>query len=161
MADPRLRKPLRGELDNIVLKAMAKRPADRYTSIEQFAYDIQRHRTGRTVLAQGHAFPYRVRKFIRRNWTLVATTTMLSFALLAGVVSTLHQAGIANHQRALAERRYNDVRALATTMLFGIHDRFVISLAQPRREGSHSKRALNTLKCWQKTPRGTPLWNRS
>jgi eukaryotic-like serine/threonine-protein kinase len=122
VAQTNFRNQVRGELDNVVLKAMAKRPADRYTSVEQLADDIRRYRTGLPVHAQGHALHYRARKFIQRNFTLVAAAGLLVIALAAGVVATLYQAGVANRQRAIAERRYNDVRALATAMLFGIHD---------------------------------------
>ena len=43
VALPAFRKQLRGELDDLILKAMAKDPAHRYSSVEQLADDIDRY----------------------------------------------------------------------------------------------------------------------
>ena len=40
---PKLRGALRGDLDNIVAKALKKRPAERYASAEAFADDLRRY----------------------------------------------------------------------------------------------------------------------
>src|SRR5690606_36691309 len=53
---------LRGELDSIVLKAMAKAPAERYASVERFAADLRRYLDGRPVLARPQTWSYRTRK---------------------------------------------------------------------------------------------------
>ena len=47
-----LRKTLRGDLDNIVLKSLRKEPRDRYASAGQLAVDIQRYLTGQPVIAR-------------------------------------------------------------------------------------------------------------
>src|SRR5581483_10416761 len=43
----------RGEVDNIILKAMRKEPLARYATVEQLDADLQRFLSGRPVLAQG------------------------------------------------------------------------------------------------------------
>src|SRR5262249_32733265 len=43
----------RGEVDNIILKAMRKEPSDRYASVEQLDADLRRFLSRRPVLAQG------------------------------------------------------------------------------------------------------------
>lgn len=118
----RLRRRLEGDLDNIVLKAMAKEPSRRYASADEFAADIRRHLEGRPVTARPDTFFYRSSKFIRRNRAAVAATAMVFVALVAGLVGIAWQARIARTERARAEARFNDVRSLAQSVIFDIHD---------------------------------------
>ena len=115
-------KRLRGELDNVVLKALAKDPSRRYNSVEQLEDDISRYRTGLPLVAQGDALSYRFGKFVRRRRGWVAATALVFVSICGGVVATISEANEARRQQALAEKRYNDVRSLATTILFDIHD---------------------------------------
>jgi eukaryotic-like serine/threonine-protein kinase len=119
---PKLRRQLRGDLDNVVLKALSKEPARRYASAEQFAADIQRHREGRPVLAAPDSLLYRGKKFVRRNAWGVAAAILLLLAVLVGAFATLHQARIAAINEQRADKRFNDVRKLANSLLFEIHD---------------------------------------
>jgi serine/threonine protein kinase/tetratricopeptide (TPR) repeat protein len=47
-----LRRELSGNLDNIILKALSKKEADRYDSVEEFIIDIERHLEGKAITAQ-------------------------------------------------------------------------------------------------------------
>jgi eukaryotic-like serine/threonine-protein kinase len=95
---------LRGDLDTIVAKALRKKPADRYTSVEAFAADVQRHLEGQAVLAQPPTWRYRARKFARR-WRLpLAAAAMVLASLVAGLGAALWQAREA-HAQATAPRR--------------------------------------------------------
>ncbi len=58
---------LRGDLDNIVLKALKKEPDRRYRSAESFSDDIGRHLAGLPVTARPDTFSYRAEKFVKRN----------------------------------------------------------------------------------------------
>ncbi len=125
----KLRRRLSGDLDNIVLKAMRKEPHQRYASVEQFAEDIRRHLEGLPVTAVKGSFAYRAHKFIRRNRVGIAASVLLVLTLLGGVAATIRQARIARKQaelasieRAKAEKRFNDVRELANSLIFEIHD---------------------------------------
>jgi tetratricopeptide (TPR) repeat protein len=118
----KLRKRLKGDLDNIVLKALSKEPARRYVSVQQLAEDIHRHLEGRPVLAVPDSFLYRGNKFIRRNVWAVIAAALVFLAVLAGVLATLHQARIAAANERRANVRFNDVRKLANSLLFEIHD---------------------------------------
>jgi tetratricopeptide (TPR) repeat protein len=106
---------LRGDLDLIVLKALRKDAARRYTSVAQLAQDIQRHLGALPILAAPDAWAYRTRKFVTRHWLGVSAVAAVILALVAGGATTWWQA-----QRA--ERRFNDVRRLANTFMFDIHD---------------------------------------
>ncbi|MCC7069534.1 MAG: protein kinase, partial [Burkholderiales bacterium] len=58
---------LRGDLDNIVLKAMQKAPERRYASAEQLADDVRRYRDNLPVRARPDSWRYRSWKFVMRN----------------------------------------------------------------------------------------------
>ena len=104
---------LSGELDNIVLMALRKEPARRYSSVEQFGEDLRRYRAGLPVLAQPATAGYRLRKFVSRHRAAAITVALLVPTLVAGVVSTLWQA-----RRAEAERdRAEEVNAFLGDML--------------------------------------------
>jgi non-specific serine/threonine protein kinase/serine/threonine-protein kinase len=117
-----LRKRLRGDLDTIALKALRKAPADRYASAEAFADDVRRHLDGRPVWARPQTFAYRSAKFVRRNpWSVTAASVAI-FSLLAGIATAAKEARLADAQRQRAERRFAQVRRLAGTLLFELHD---------------------------------------
>ncbi|MFK7887496.1 MAG: tetratricopeptide repeat protein [Gammaproteobacteria bacterium] len=64
---PRLQRELRGDLDNIVLKALRKEPEQRYASMSHFADDIERYLRQEPVRAHTPSWRYRTAKFVRRN----------------------------------------------------------------------------------------------
>jgi len=118
----RLRKRLRGDLDNIVLVALRKDPARRYASVEQFSEDVRRHLEGLPVHARADTISYRATKFIKRNRIGVAAATLVFVTLLGGVIATAWQARVARTERARAEQRFNDVRKLANSFIFEFSD---------------------------------------
>ncbi len=113
---------VRGDLDNILLMALRKEPARRYQTVDQFADDIRRHLESRPVLARKDTIGYRARKFVRRNRVAVAGALLILVSLIGGLIATAWQAHRATVQKALAERRFNDVRELAHSVLFDYHD---------------------------------------
>lgn len=117
-----LRRRLAGDLDNIVLKALHKDPARRYASADQLADDLIRHLKGFPVRARPDALSYRVGKFIGRHRVAVLATSVAALALIATTGLALWQAEVARSQRSLAEARFNDLRKLAHTVIFEMHD---------------------------------------
>ena len=115
-------KILRGDLDNIVLMALRKEPERRYQSVEQFSEDIRRHLESRPVHARKDTLGYRSAKFVRRNKFSLAAATLVLLILIGGIIATSWQAQIATREKARAERRFNDVRKLANSVLFDYHD---------------------------------------
>jgi non-specific serine/threonine protein kinase/serine/threonine-protein kinase len=118
----RLRRQLSGDLDNIVLMAMRKEPQRRYQSVEQLTADILRHLEGQPVAARKGTFGYRAGKFLKRHAAGAVATVLVFLTLVGGIVVSTWQARIAREQRARAERRFNDVRKLANSILFELHD---------------------------------------
>jgi serine/threonine protein kinase/tetratricopeptide (TPR) repeat protein len=95
----KLRRRLRGDLDNIVLMALRKEPQRRYASVQQFSEDIRRHLEGLPVVAHGDTPAYRAAKFVQRHKTGVAAVALIFLSLAAGIVGTLRQARIAAAER--------------------------------------------------------------
>ena len=114
-------KILQGDLDNIVLMAMRKEPERRYASVGQFSEDIRRHLEGLPVIARKDTLGYRTSKFVARNKIAVAAAALIILSLIGGIATTGWQAHRANQQRARAERRFNQVRQLANSLLFELH----------------------------------------
>lgn len=118
----RLQKRLTGDLDNIVLMALQKEPARRYASVQQFSEDIRRHLEGMPVSARKDTLGYRAGKFVRRHKTGTAAAVLTLLILLGGIIATTREARIARMERERAERRFNQVRTLAHSVLFDYHD---------------------------------------
>jgi eukaryotic-like serine/threonine-protein kinase len=108
---------LKGDLDNIVLKALKKEPERRYSSVEFFSEDVRRYLEGLPVAARPDTFSYRAEKFIKRNRAGVFAGALILIAIIGGAVATFWQATIARAERIRAEKRFNDVRALANSFL--------------------------------------------
>jgi tetratricopeptide (TPR) repeat protein/predicted Ser/Thr protein kinase len=107
------RRELAGDLDNIVLHSLEKSPARRYPSVESFAADLQRYLDGFPVHARPASWRYRAGKFVRRQRTLVASALVLTVVALVSLAAVLHSARLAEHQRALAQLRFDQGRELA------------------------------------------------
>jgi len=87
--DPRsLARLLGGELDWIVMKAIDKDRARRYSSAQDLAADLQRLRRNEPVLARPPSPAYRLRKFVRRHRAGVAAAAAVLFALVVGLVGS-------------------------------------------------------------------------
>jgi tetratricopeptide (TPR) repeat protein len=112
-APKHLRSKLRGDLDNIVLKAMQKDPTRRYSSAEQLSEDLRRHLIGFPVLARPDSVAYRAGKFVRRNRWFVATASVAALGVSIAAVTAIHEG-------RRAARRFSQVRTLANRMLFEV-----------------------------------------
>jgi non-specific serine/threonine protein kinase/serine/threonine-protein kinase len=146
----RLRRRLSGDIDNIVLMAMRKEPLRRYRSAEQLGEDIRRHRMGMPVIARPDTVGYRVSKFVGRHRMGVATAALFCLSLVAGLTGTASGWGAAKNlaeeatqqrdaaqiERDRAQRRFEEVKALAHTLMYDLHDEVV------RLDGSMEARTL-------------------
>jgi eukaryotic-like serine/threonine-protein kinase len=102
----RLRRTLRGDVDNIVFMAMRKEPERRYASAQQMASDIQRYLEGKPVIARRDTMSYRTAKFIRRHWLPVTAGVSTVFLILAFATTTYVQSlRIAAERDRVAEQR--------------------------------------------------------
>lgn len=103
---------LKGDLDAIVLTALAKSPSRRYGSAEAMAEDIRRHLTRVPIRARHRTLAYRAGRFIARNRLGLATTGAIMLALVTGLSTALWQAGKAKEQAEAAEQSRDFVISL-------------------------------------------------
>jgi serine/threonine-protein kinase len=108
----KIRTALNGDLDTIILKALKKRPGDRYASVDSFRQDIERHLSGHAVLAKSDTLWYRSRKFLVRNRLAAAAATAVMLALVAGLGIALWQANVAERQTRVAQDQARTAEAV-------------------------------------------------
>lgn len=119
---------LRGDLDNIVLKALEKEPARRYQRAADLAGDLRRYLRGLPVEARSGGAAYRARKFVSRHRRSLAAAVLVFAAIAAAVTDAVLQG-------RRAQRRFDDLRQLAGTFLFEFHDAIAtLPGATPARE---------------------------
>src|SRR5262249_4886256 len=107
-----LRRRLRGDLDTIVLKAIARERERRYPSVEQLADDIRRHLDDRPIAARPDAAIDRARKFVRRNAVAVSAAALIAVTLAAGIAATTWQAVKARRESRRADAQAAAARAV-------------------------------------------------
>jgi serine/threonine-protein kinase len=100
-AEP-LQKTLRGDLDNIVARALRKNPHERYASVRELADDLQRYLRNEPVLARPTSTWYRVRKFVRRHRLPVAVASTALVAVIATAAVAVVQARKAESEARVA-----------------------------------------------------------
>ena len=110
---------LRGDLDAVVSKALRAEPGLRYGSAAELGADLRRFLERRPVAARRGTFAYTASRFAARHrWALLGTAAGISLLAATVVVSAVRLRA----ERDLAQRRYDDVRALASRFLFDFHD---------------------------------------
>jgi eukaryotic-like serine/threonine-protein kinase len=80
---------LAGDLDTIVLRAIANQPQERYSSAGELASDLENYLEGRPVLAQRPRWGYLTYKFLRRHrlGAAVAGTAALFLMAFSGIMA--------------------------------------------------------------------------
>ena len=113
LSQPRLRKVMRSELDWVVLKAMRRDRAERYSSAAELAHELQRFLDDQPLQAVPHSRRYVLGKYLRRNRLAVAAASAVSLAVLVGLGLSLYGLQQAREQRALAEQRSAELERVA------------------------------------------------
>src|SRR5262249_3128781 len=108
----KLSKLLRGDLDNIIAKALKKLPEERYSSAIAMADDIRRYLRNEPISARPDTLTYRWAKFIRRNKTAVILALLAPVATMAGAMGTLVESSRARRQPDFALRQLSRAEAI-------------------------------------------------
>jgi serine/threonine protein kinase/Tol biopolymer transport system component len=83
----KLTRQLNGDLDAIVLKALAKEPAERYQSADALADDLRRYLHHESIGARPDTPGYRLRTFTSRHRRLAGLGAVAAVLLLAGALA--------------------------------------------------------------------------
>ncbi len=120
-----LARALSGDLDNIVLKSLAKRPEERYGTALALALDLRAYLDGHIVSAQPATPSYRVAKFLRRNAWQAAAGAALVALLTIGLIVTAWQWRTAREERIRAELFARQSREMAGLLIIDLHQALV------------------------------------
>jgi serine/threonine protein kinase len=115
VSDERLRRKLRGDLETIAAKALEKDARRRYASVNDLAADLRRYLDGRPVEARPATFSYRAGKMLRRHRVAIPAGALAAVLILAFAATAWWQA-------RSARRSFDDVRGLAHSVIFELHD---------------------------------------
>jgi tetratricopeptide (TPR) repeat protein/predicted Ser/Thr protein kinase len=139
LSTKRLRQTLVGDLDAIVMRAMRKEPEHRYTSVEQFAADIQRYLNLQPVIARQGTWLYYSTRFVRRNTVPVGATALVLTAIIVSTttISIEYKRAQADRDKAMRAQQVSDRVSKFMDMVF--------SEAHPYATGGHSVTARELL----------------
>lgn len=110
---PVLRRRLAGELDFVVLKAIAQDREARYDSVADLNADLERHLRQEPVHAHPPSWPYRAQKFIRRHRTAVALGFLVLLTMVLGILGTTVGMVKANREADATRRALDEAEELA------------------------------------------------
>jgi hypothetical protein len=105
---PALRRALQGDIDTIVLKALATAPEQRYASVQALAEDIDRHLQALPIHARPATWHYRAGRLLRRHMLAASAAAAVAVALVTGAGVAAWQASIARDEarRSLAVQAF-------------------------------------------------------
>jgi serine/threonine protein kinase len=120
-ATPATARVLRGDLDNIVGKALRRDPQERYGTVDAFADDLRRFLADEPVKARPDSLAYRTSKFVARHRGSVLSGVAIALALLLTGAFAVQQMFEARAQRdnAVAAARRANAQSELTEFLLG------------------------------------------
>ena len=159
----RLKKRLRGDLDAIVLKTLAKDRNARYSSPNELAADLERAMDLRPVSAMPNTRAYRLSRFARRHKFSIGSASAILLALIAGLTAATLGMLEAQRQHQIAEQRQQvleqvtrfqqamladvDIQAMGIGLIDGLREQLqsVVIGEDPDRDAAAPQRALEQL----------------
>ncbi|HYM35155.1 MAG TPA: protein kinase, partial [Steroidobacteraceae bacterium] len=124
----RLRARLEGDLDAILLRALRKELEYRYTTIDQFASDLQSYLSREPVKARQGNWFYYAKRFTRKHAWGVSAAAAFVMMITAALIVTAYQAKQIASERDNVSREKQTSDAVAKFMtndVFGAADPFV------------------------------------
>ncbi len=106
------------DLQSVILKALEKDPARRYSSVDALSADVEAFMAGMPVKAQPATWRYQASRFVARHRGAVSAAAITSATILGLSGWSLYSAQIAREQSALAQKRLVAVREIANKVVF-------------------------------------------
>ncbi len=100
------------DLEAVVMKALARRPSERYGSAMAFADDLRNAYQCRPVTARRPTVMYRVSRFVRRNTVSLALAGVVAFAMFALGLAQVAAWKQASHERSRAAEVVGLIRGM-------------------------------------------------
>lgn len=94
---------LSGDIDTILMKALAKAPEQRYPSVEAMWLDLQRHQDGRPIHARPQSLGYQLHKYVSRHRWSLALGSLAALILITALGASLWQSRQAVREAARAQ----------------------------------------------------------
>ena len=113
----RLAKQFRGDLDNILGRALKRDASERYQSITALADDLRRYLRHGVVSVRADSTWYRFSRFVRRNRVAVVAAGIVAAALLGATVFSRQQMRVAEAQRDDAQLNARFAQATGDVLL--------------------------------------------
>ena len=102
----------RGDLNTVVMKALAAEPAQRYASAAEFADDLDAVLEHRPIRARAPTLAYRAARFVRRHRALSIAAGVVFASLLAATIVSALAAQRARAALAEAQARASELAAV-------------------------------------------------
>jgi serine/threonine-protein kinase len=141
-----LRRLLRGDLDNILLKALDPEPGRRYASAGALADDIERHLDHRPVAAHPPSRWYRSMKFMQRHRSGVALSAIFVVGILSALGFALWQADVARREADRANTVRDFVQGIFDPVRDGVAEGKLPSIRDLVATGAENLKANKQLK---------------
>jgi tetratricopeptide (TPR) repeat protein len=119
-----------GDLETVVMKALASEPEQRYSSAAELAADLQRVREHRPIDARPPTMRYLLARFVRRHRFASAAAAVGLIALIASSVVSMRLAWA-----EAAARREAEIRATEAGAVNGFLERMLVSADPERMQG--------------------------
>lgn len=107
-----INKVFKGDVETIVAKALEKARETRYQTAQDLGADIERYLKFEPIIARPHSTWYQVRKFARRNRTLVGSLAAILFISVTGGLICLNLYLEAERARAAEEVQRRTAQAV-------------------------------------------------
>lgn len=127
----------RGDLETVVMKALAQEPERRYSSAAEFAADLQRVREHRPVDARPPTLRYLAARLVRRHRWASAAAALSVLALIAASIVSLRLAW-----SEAAARRDAEERAAEASAVNGFLERMLVSADPDHSQGDLTVRSV-------------------
>jgi tetratricopeptide (TPR) repeat protein len=126
-----------GDLDRIISKALEHDREQRYETAAHLSADLSRFLGDEPIMARPPSVAYQMRKFAKRNKTLVAAAVVVFFTLMGGVIAERIRAeqAIAAREAAVASQQKAEIEAARANRVVSFLDNMLTKVTPDEANG--------------------------